>query len=84
LIQTFVKSAALKPCRERISTKNCNFAASNRNNDDTSGKNVDQLIEFDIANAMFDSYNLDQSSINFNKRATGPGSVAAGSFTWDN
>jgi hypothetical protein len=54
------------------------------NNDDTSGKNVDQLIEFDIANAMFDSYNLDQSSINFNKRATGPGSVAAGSFTWDN
>ena len=55
-----------------------------RNNDDTSGKNVDQLIEFDIANAMFDSYNLDQSSINFNKRATGPGSVAAGSFTWDN
>ena len=54
------------------------------NNDDPSGKNVDQLIEFDIANAMFDSYNLDQSSIDFNKRATGPGSVAAGSFTWDN
>ena len=52
------------------------------NNDDPSGKNVDQLIEFDIANAMFDSYNLDQSSIDFNKRATGPGSVAAGSFYW--
>ena len=54
------------------------------NNDDPSGKNVDQLIEFDIANAMFDSYNLDQSSIDFNKRATGPGSVAAGSFYWYN
>ena len=54
-----------------------------RNNDDTSGKNVDQLIEFDIANAMFDSYNLDQSSIDFNKRAQETYSVAA-SFTWDN
>jgi hypothetical protein len=54
-----------------------------RNNDDTSGKNVDQLIEFDIANAMFDSYNLDQSSIDFNKRATETDYVAA-SFNWDN
>lgn len=54
-----------------------------RNNDDTSGKNVDQLIEFDIANAMFDSYNLDQSSINFNKRAQETDYVAA-SFNWDN
>ncbi len=53
------------------------------NNDDTSGKNVDQLIEFDIENAMFDSYNLDQSSIDFNKRAQETYSVAA-SFTWDN
>ena len=50
------------------------------NNDDPSGKDVNQLIEFDIKNAMFDSYNLGQS-IDFNKRAT-PGSVAAGSFTW--
>jgi hypothetical protein len=54
-----------------------------RNNDDTSGKNVDQLIEFDIANAMFDSYNLDQSSIDFNKRATETDYVAA-SFNWEN
>ena len=51
------------------------------NNDDPSGKNVDQLIEFDIANAMFDSYNLDQASIDFNKRATATDSVAA-SFNW--
>ena len=53
-----------------------------RNNDDTSGKNVDQLIEFDIEKAMFDSYNL-ELSIDFNKRAKGTGSVAA-SFYWDN
>lgn len=52
------------------------------NNDDPSGKNVDQLIEFDIANAMFDSYNLDQS-IDFNKRAQEAYNVP-GSFTWDN
>lgn len=50
------------------------------NNNDTSGKDVNQVIEFDIVSAMFDSYNLGQS-IDFNKRAT-PGSVAAGSFTW--
>lgn len=50
------------------------------NNDDPSGKDVNQVIEFDIKSAMFDSYNLGQS-IDFNKRAT-PGSVAAGSFTW--
>ncbi|MEE1058563.1 MAG: hypothetical protein U0K92_04185, partial [Treponema sp.] len=52
------------------------------NNDDTSSKDVNQLIEFDIEKAMFDSYNLDLS-IDFNKRAKGTGSVAA-SFTWDN
>ena len=50
------------------------------NNDDPSGKDVNQVIEFDIKSAMFDSYNLGQS-IDFNKRAT-PGSVAAGSFNW--
>lgn len=50
------------------------------NNDDPSGKDVNQVIEFDIESAMFDSYNLGQS-IDFNKRAT-PGSVAAGSFNW--
>lgn len=50
------------------------------NNDDPSGKDVNQVIEFDIKSAMFDSYNLGQS-IDFNKRAT-PGSVAAGSFSW--
>ena len=53
------------------------------NSDNTIGKDVNQVIEFDIENAIFESYNLDQS-IDFNKRATGPGSVAAGSFTWDN
>lgn len=53
------------------------------NNDDTRGKDVNQLIEFDIENAMFDSYNLDQSSIDFNKRAKETGYVAA-SFHWDN
>lgn len=52
------------------------------NNDDPSGKDVNQVIEFDIESAMFDSYNLGQS-IDFNKRAT-PGSVAAGSFLWNN
>ena len=51
------------------------------NIDDTSGKDVNQLIEFDIENAMFDSYNLDQASIDFNKRATATDSVAA-SFNW--
>ena len=52
------------------------------NNNDTSSKEVNQLIEFDIEKAMFDSYNLDLS-IDFNKRAKGTGSVAA-SFYWDN
>lgn len=52
------------------------------NNNDTSSKDVNQVIEFDIENAIFDSYNLDLS-IDFNKRATGTGSVAA-SFYWDN
>lgn len=52
------------------------------NNDDTSSKDVNQVIEFDIESAMFDSYNLDLS-IDFNKRAKGTGSVAA-SFYWDN
>lgn len=51
-------------------------------NDNPSGKDVNQLIEFDIESAMFDSYNLGQS-IDFNKKAT-PGSVAAGSFVWYN
>ena len=50
------------------------------NNNDTKGKDVNQLIEFDIEKAMFDSYNLDLS-IDFNKRATETGSVA-GSFNW--
>lgn len=50
------------------------------NNDDPSGKDVNQVIEFDIETAMFNSYNLGQS-IDFDKRAT-PGSVAAGSFSW--
>ena len=53
------------------------------NNDDTSGKDVNQVIEFDIESAMFNSYNLDQSSIDFNKRAKETGYVAA-SFHWDN
>ena len=52
------------------------------NNNDTKGKDVNQLIEFDIEKAMFDSYNLDLS-IDFNKRATETGSVA-GSFGWTN
>lgn len=52
------------------------------NNDDTSSKDVNQVIEFDIESAMFNSYNLDLS-IDFNKRAKGTGSVAA-SFYWDN
>lgn len=51
-------------------------------NDNPSGKDVNQVIEFDIESAMFDSYNLGQS-IDFNKKAT-PGSVAAGSFVWYN
>ena len=49
-------------------------------NDDPSGKDVNQLIEFDIEKAMFDSYNLGQS-IDFDKRATETSSVAA-SFNW--
>lgn len=49
-------------------------------NDNLSGKDVNQVIEFDIETAMFDSYNLDQS-IDFNKKATQAGSVAA-SFSW--
>ena len=52
------------------------------NINDISGKDVNQLIEFDIANAIFDSYNLDQSSIDFNKRADATDSVVAGSFNW--
>lgn len=51
------------------------------NNDDPSGKDVNQVIEFDIGSAMFDSYNLDRSSIDFDKRATDTSSVAA-SFSW--
>lgn len=54
------------------------------NNDNPSGKDVNQLIEFDIETAMFDSYNLDQSSIDFNKETSQAGPVAAGSFVWNN
>lgn len=54
------------------------------NNDNPSGKDVNQVIEFDIETAMFDSYNLDQSSIDFNKETSQAGSVAAGSFVWYN
>lgn len=54
------------------------------NNDNPSGKDVNQLIEFDIVTAMFDSYNLDQSSIDFNKETSQAGYVAAGSFVWNN
>lgn len=50
-------------------------------NDNPSGKDVNQVIEFDIESAMFNSYNLDRSSIDFNKKATQAGSVAA-SFSW--
>lgn len=53
-------------------------------NDNLSGKDVNQVIEFDIESAMFNSYNLDRSSIDFNKKATQAGYVAAGSFVWDN
>lgn len=53
------------------------------NNNDTSGKDVNQLIEFDIENAMFDSYNLDQSYIDFNKETSLAGSVPI-SFGWTN
>lgn len=49
-------------------------------NDDTSCKDVNQVIEFDIEKAMFDSYNLGQS-IDFDKKATETSSVAA-SFNW--
>ena len=52
------------------------------NSDNTIGKDVNQVIEFDIENAIFDSYNLDQS-IDFNKRAQ-EASTVPGSFTWDN
>lgn len=52
-------------------------------NDNLSGKDVNQVIEFDIESAMFESYNLDLS-IDFNKKATQAGYVAAGSFVWDN
>lgn len=51
------------------------------NNNNPSSKDVNQLIEFDIESAMFDSYNLDQSSIDFNKIAQETYSVA-GSFNW--
>ena len=50
------------------------------NNDDPSGKDVNQVIEFDIGSAMFNSYNLGQS-IDFDKRAIETSSVAA-SFNW--
>ena len=50
------------------------------NNNNPSSKDVNQLIEFDIETAMFDSYNLGQS-IDFNKKAIETSSVAA-SFTW--
>lgn len=52
------------------------------NSDNTIGKDVNQVIEFDIENAIFESYNLDQS-IDFNKRAQEAYNVP-GSFTWDN
>lgn len=52
------------------------------NSDNTIGKDVNQVIEFDIEKAMFDSYNLDQS-IDFNKRAQEAYNVP-GSFTWFN
>lgn len=52
------------------------------NSDNTIGKDVNQVIEFDIKNAIFESYNLDQS-IDFNKRAQEAYNVP-GSFTWDN
>ena len=52
------------------------------NSDKTNVKDVNQVIEFDIENAIFDSYNLDQS-IDFNKRAQ-EASTVPGSFTWDN
>ena len=52
------------------------------NSDKTNVKDVNQVIEFDIKNAIFDSYNLDQS-IDFNKRAQ-EASTVPGSFTWDN
>ena len=51
------------------------------NNNNPSSKDVNQLIEFDIESAMFNSYNLDQSSIDFNKKAQETYSVA-GSFNW--
>ena len=52
------------------------------NSDNTIGKDVNQVIEFDIENAIFESYNLDQS-IDFNKRAQEAYNVP-GSFTWEN
>lgn len=52
------------------------------NSDKTNVKDVNQVIEFDIENAIFDSYNLDQD-IHFNKRAQ-EASTVPGSFTWDN
>ena len=52
------------------------------NSDKTNVKDVNQVIEFDIKNAIFDSYNLDQD-IHFNKRAQ-EASTVPGSFTWDN
>lgn len=52
------------------------------NSDNTIGKDVNQVIEFDIENAIFESYNLDQS-IDFNKRAE-QASTVPGSFTWEN
>ena len=52
------------------------------NSDKTNVKDVNQVIEFDIENAIFDSYNLDQD-IHFNKRAE-QASTVPGSFTWEN
>ena len=52
------------------------------NSDKTNVKDVNQVIEFDLKYAIFDSYNLDQS-IDFNKRAQ-EASTVPGSFTWDN
>lgn len=57
-----------------------------RNNDDTKGKDVNQLIEFDIETAMFNSYNLVSdnldSYIDFDKKATQ--GYLPSSFSWDN
>jgi len=43
LKRTFEKLASLEPFCERFSTKNCNFAASNRTNDDTRKAKSDNI-----------------------------------------